>query len=178
MHPHMNHRHREKRVEADGETFPTDNQSAVFALEPGTCPLRLEARHVLVDGASTRLVRLPHPFRELGPDPAAAELMPEILGVIPCIGRDDSEPCAWSPPCTRTETEGIQGREDWGPFVTIGGRRARGQRHTSRIRETVEEHAFPLPAMGDALTTALARGKQSRPRPHTATESTRVPRPG
>jgi hypothetical protein len=79
----MNHRHREKRVEADGETFPADHQAAVLALEPGTCPLRLEAWPFLFDGASTRLFRLPHPFRELGPDPAAAELMPESLGSYP-----------------------------------------------------------------------------------------------
>ena len=31
--------------------------------------------------------------------------------------------------------------------------------------------------LGDALTTALVRGQQSRPRPPTATESSRLPRP-
>jgi hypothetical protein len=168
--PNMDHRHREKGVEAGREAFPADDQAAVLALEPRERPLALEARDLLFHGAPTRLSVFPGAFPDLGPDPAAAELMAGILGIIPLICRDDFEPLAWSAPFARTDTKTIQQRDDLSPLVTIGGRRACGQRHTRRICQTVDEDAFTLPAMGDALTPALARGKMSRPRPHTATE--------
>ncbi len=58
----MNHRDGEERIEAYGETFPAHDQATVLALEPRKCPLGLEARDALFDGAPTRLSGLPHPF--------------------------------------------------------------------------------------------------------------------
>jgi len=55
--------------------------------------------------------------------------------------------------------ETIQQRDDVGPFVTTGGRCACRQWHASGVREAVDEDAFAFPAIGNALTTALARGK-------------------
>jgi hypothetical protein len=62
------------------------------------------------------------------------------------------------------EVEAILQREDLGPLGTIRGRRARGPRHTSGIRETMKQDAFVLLAIRDALTAACAREKRSYPR--------------
>jgi hypothetical protein len=45
MNPEMNQRDGEKRVETGRETFPADDHAAVFPLEPGKRPLRLESWH-------------------------------------------------------------------------------------------------------------------------------------
>jgi hypothetical protein len=81
MNPEMNNRHGEKRVEACGETFPADDQAAIFTLEPGKRPLGLEARHLLFDGPPPRFAALPHPLRHLGTDPACAEALAQVFGV-------------------------------------------------------------------------------------------------
>jgi hypothetical protein len=83
----MNDRDGEERLEACGETFPAHDQAAVLPQKPGQCPLGLEARDGLFDGAPTRLSRLPHPFGNLGPDTTGAEAMTEVFGIIPLIRR-------------------------------------------------------------------------------------------
>jgi hypothetical protein len=158
----MNHGDGEKRIEACGETFPADDQAAVLPLEPRNCAPGLEARGILFNWAPTRPSGSPHPFGELGPDPASAESMTEVFGLIPLIRRQDLEPFARSAPFAGADVEGIQQWEDLGPLVTIRRRRARGQRHASAVREAVDENAFAFPAIH---------------RRRIATESSRVPRP-
>jgi hypothetical protein len=56
-------------------------------------------------------------------------------------------------------------------------RGARRQRHASGVREAVDEDALAFAAIRNALTAACARGTMNHPRPRTAIESCRVPRP-
>ena len=154
MDPHVNHGNGQKCVEAGGETFPADDHAAVLALELGKRPLGMEAWDANVDGAPTRLSGFPYPFGDLGPDPASAESMTQVFGIIPFVCRDDL-----------------------GALISIRGRRARRQRHASPIGETVDEDALAFPAMCDALTATFAKGKRSHQPPRTATESSRDPRP-
>jgi hypothetical protein len=82
MDPHVNHGHGKKRVEASGEAFPAHDQSAVLPLKPGKHPLDLEARDILFDRSPTRLAALPHPFRDLGPNPTCAEAMTKVFTTL------------------------------------------------------------------------------------------------
>jgi hypothetical protein len=177
MDPHVNHGNSKKRVEARGDTFPAHDQAAILPLKPGKCPLDLEARDSLFDRPPPRFAALPHPFGNLGPDATGAEAMTEVFGIIPLICRQHLEAFTWSAPCARANVEGIQQRDDLGPLVTIGRRRARGQRHARGVREAVDEDACAFSAIGDALTATFARGKKSHPHHRIATESARAPRP-
>jgi hypothetical protein len=125
LNPHMHQSNGEERIEAGGAALPADDQPAVLALEPRERPLGLKARDSLLNRSSARLSGLPHPFRDLGSDPASAESMTQVLSVIPFIGCHDLEPLARSARCTRTDVEGIQQWEHLGPLVAIGGRGAR-----------------------------------------------------
>jgi hypothetical protein len=177
MDPHVNHGHGQQCVEAGGNPFPADDQSTVLALEPGKRPLSLEARDIRFDRPPPRLAALPHPCGELGADPASAEALAKGLGVLALIRCQYLHPLAWSAACAGSEVESIQPRDDLGALVPIGWGRARGQRQARSVRAAVDEEPFALPAIGNALTAALARGQKSRRRPHTATESSHVPRP-
>jgi hypothetical protein len=97
MDPHVNHSNSEKRVEAGGQTFPADDQAAVLALEPGKGALGLEARDILFDRTPTRFSGLPHPFGDLGADPALAEAPAEVFGIIALICRQDLAACPVDP---------------------------------------------------------------------------------
>jgi hypothetical protein len=173
----MQQGHSEQRLEASGQPFPAHNHAAVLALTPATGALDLEARDVLPDGAPTQLSVLPYLFRELGPNPAGTKAMAQVSGVIASIRRQHLELCARSAAWAGADAERIQPRHDLGPLVTIGRRRARGQRHTSPVHETVDENACAVSIIPDALTTPCARGKRSHPPYHTATASARGPRP-
>jgi hypothetical protein len=177
MDPQVNHGDGEKCVEADRETFPADDQAAVLPLEPCKRPLGLEARDGLFDGAPPRLSGFPYTLGDLGPDPASAESMAEVLSIIPFIRRQDPEPFARSALFAGADVEGIQQGEDLRSLIAIRRCCACGQRHASTVRETVDENTFAFPAIRDALTAAFARGKRLRPRHHSATESGPVPRP-
>jgi hypothetical protein len=173
----MNDGDREKRIEACSNTLPADHRAAVLSLEPGKRALGLEARDVLFDWAPTRLLGLPDPFGELGPDTASAQSMAELFGIVPVICREDLEPLTRSAPPARADVEGIQQRGDLGSLVAIRRRGARGHWHASRVREAVDEDAFAFPAMRDALTAAFARGKKHHRQHRTATESCHVLQP-
>src|SRR5918999_5356090 len=175
MNPHVNQSYGKKRVEASGETFPADNQAAVLALEPRKRPLGLITGHILFDRPPPRCAALPYPFGNLGPDAASAETMPKVCGVIPLIHCQHLGSFTRSAACASADVQGIQQREDLGPLVTIGRRGARGQRQARALREAMDEDAFAFAAIGDALTAAFSRGKTSRPRRRTATESCHVP---
>src|SRR5919202_3990007 len=177
LDPHMHHGHGKKGVEAGGETFPAHNPAPVLALKPGTRPLDLIARHVLVEWPPPRFAALPHPCGNLGPDTAAAAATAEVCGVIPLIHRQHLEALTWPALCAGAEVQGIQPRHDLSPLVPIGRRRARGQGHACTIREAMDEETFTVAAIGDPLTAALARGQRSHPPRRRATESARVPRP-
>jgi hypothetical protein len=120
----MNHRDGKKRVEAYRETFPAHNQSAIFALEPGKRPLGLEAWDSLFVGTPTWLIGGPHLFGNLGVDPASAEALAKIFGVVSSIRRQHFEPFARSAPCTGADMEGVQQREDLGALVPNGSLRS------------------------------------------------------
>jgi hypothetical protein len=173
----VNHGYGKKRVEAGGEPFPAHDEAAVLPLKPGKRPLDLVARDVRLDRPSPWFAALPYPFGNLGPDPASAEAMPEVFGVIPFIHCQNLEAFARSAPFAGVEVEGIQQRHDLSPLIPIGRRRACGQWHTCPVCEGMNEDTFAFSAIGDLLTAACARGKRSH-RPHrSATESTRVLRP-
>jgi hypothetical protein len=77
----------------------------------------------------------------------------------------------------RAHAERIQQGEDLGPFVPIRRGRARGQRQASGVRQTMTQEALALPAIRDALTTPLARGKRSHPPRRSASGSAHALRP-
>ena len=177
VNPHMHHRNREKCVEACRETFPADNQAAVLALEPRKRPLGLEARDVLFHGPPTRLSGFPDSFGELGADTPLTKALAKVIGVISLIRRQHLEPFARSAAFACAHAESIQQRDDLGPFVPMRWGCARGQGHARPIGETVDKDAFAFPAIRDALTAPLARGKRSHPQRHIASESARALRP-
>jgi hypothetical protein len=115
----------EERIEAGSKTLPADNQSAVLALKPCARPFSLKARHALFDRSAAWPPSLPHPFRDLGANPACAEALAESLGIISLISRHDLEPFTWSTPLARTDVDGIQQGDDLGPLVAIRGRGTR-----------------------------------------------------
>ncbi len=121
----MNDSDDEKRIEAGSKTLPADNQSAVLALEPGECPLSLKARDALFDRPAAWPPSLPHPFRDLGANPACAEALAKPLGIISFISRHDLEPFTRSAPFARADVDGIQQGDDLGPLVAIRGRGTR-----------------------------------------------------
>jgi hypothetical protein len=149
MNPHVNHGHGKKRVEACGETFPAHDQAAVLPLKPGKRPLDLVARDLLLDRPPSRLVALPHPFGNLGPDTASAEAMTEVFGIIPLIHCQNREAFPWSASFAGADVEGIQPRHDLSPLVAIGRRRACGQWHARPVRAAMDEDTFAFPAIGD-----------------------------
>jgi hypothetical protein len=177
VNPDRPHGHGEKRIEARGQTFPADNQPAVRALEPSQRPLGLVAGHILLDRTAARLFGFPYPFGDLGADPTSAEALAQVFGVLAFLRRQHREPFARAASFIWADVQSIQQRDDLGPLLTMCGRGTRGQRHTGAVREAMDEEALAFPALRDALTAACARGKRNQPRRHTATESSRVPRP-
>jgi hypothetical protein len=83
MDPHMDHGYGKKRVEAGGETLLPHDQAPVVPLAPGTRPLNLVARRVLVDRASAQLFGLPPASGNLGSDTTCVEATTEVFGIIP-----------------------------------------------------------------------------------------------
>ena len=122
----MEHCHREKRVEAGCETFPSDDQSAVLALEPRKRPFGLDSRDVLFYGAPTRLSVVPYPFGDLGANTPLTKAMAKVFGVISFIRCQHLEPFTRSAAVARADVESIEQRDDLGPFVTIRWGRAPG----------------------------------------------------
>ncbi len=76
MDPNMDRGDRQKRVEACRNALPPDHQAAIFLLEPGKRPLRLESWHHFFDRSATIFLGLPDALRELRPDPPFPELLP------------------------------------------------------------------------------------------------------
>jgi hypothetical protein len=177
MDPHRAQGQSKTRVEAGGQTCPAHDPAAVRPLEPGQRPLGLVARDSLLDRASARLWGCPHARRHRGAPPTSAEAMAQVFGVIALIRGQHRAPLARSALLTHADVQGLQPRDNLGPLVAIGGRRTRGHRHASGVREAVDEDALALPARRDALTAACARGNRRHPPRHTATASCRVPRP-
>jgi hypothetical protein len=104
----VDHGNGQKRVEAHRDTFPPDDQPAVFLLEPGKRPLGLEAWHLLFDWSITGFLRLPDPFRHLPSDATAPELLAEGFGIIPFIRCEDLEAFPRSARFARMDLDGIE----------------------------------------------------------------------
>lgn len=156
----MQHRDGEKCVEADGETFPAQDQAAVLPREPGTWPLGLVARNAFCDGPPSRAAVLPHACGNLWPAPASAQAMTESFGLIPLIHGPHLEAFTWSAPLARAAVEGIQPRDALGSLMPMGRRGARGQRHASTVREAVDEDAWACAAIGPHPHRHLCQGEQ------------------
>jgi hypothetical protein len=122
----MDHGNGQKRIEARCNTFPPDDQAAVFFLEPGKRPLGLEAWHGLFDRSPTVFLGLPDPFRNLPPDAPTPEVLAEGFGIIPFICGEDFEAFPRSATFARAEREGIKQGEDLCALIAIGGRRESG----------------------------------------------------
>jgi len=91
MHPDVDSRDGQKRVEACGNALPPHHQTPVFLLEPGKCPLGLEPWNRFFDRPATVFLGLPDALRDLRPDPTLPQLLPQRFRVIPFICRDDPE---------------------------------------------------------------------------------------
>jgi hypothetical protein len=126
MNPDMHHSESEKRIEASGQTFPADDQTAILALEPGKRPLGLVARDLLFDRPSPRLAAFPDAFGDLRANPACAEASAEVFGIITLIRGQYLEAFARSALLTCADVEAIQQRDNLGPLVPVRGRDARG----------------------------------------------------
>src|SRR5919202_938725 len=87
MDPDVNCRKSKKRVKACGKALPTHDSAAILLLEPGKGALRLKAWDGLFDRSPPVFFRLPDPLRDLRPDPALAELLPQHLGTLVPLGR-------------------------------------------------------------------------------------------
>jgi hypothetical protein len=176
MKPDMNHGSGEKRGAAGRETFPADGPATGRALEPRTRALSLDARPLPCDGPPPRLAAPPPPVEPRGAAPALAAPLAQVFGLIPPIRRQNLEACARSTPFAGADLEASPQREELGAVSPSGRRGARHHWHTSGGHKTMAAEALALPAIGHARTTACARGKTSPPRPHTASESSPVPR--
>jgi hypothetical protein len=161
-------------MKAGGPPFPADHQAAVLAVELGTRSLSLIARDHLFDRPSPRLAAFPDTLGDPGAKTTVAEAPAKIVGSRPILRGQHLEALARSALLPRAHAQGVQQRDDLGALVTIGRPGAYRQRHAGGVREGMDEHTFAFPAMRDPFTAAFARGKTSRPRRRTATESGRV----
>ena len=82
----------QKRREACRKSLPTDDHTAVLLLKPRQGPLGLDTRHSHLDGSAARFLGVPDALRSLRPDAAGAELLAEVLGIIPVVGDEDLRP--------------------------------------------------------------------------------------
>jgi hypothetical protein len=69
MHPDVDSRDGQKRVEACGKALPSHHQTMVFLLEPGKRPLSLEPWDHVFDRSPTVFLGFPDAFWALGSDP-------------------------------------------------------------------------------------------------------------
>src|SRR5215471_21024412 len=111
MDPNVNRGESQKRLKACRNALPTDDQAAIFLLEPGKRALRLKAWHHLFDRSAPGFLRLPDPLGYLGADPPLPELLPEGFGIIPFIRRDDLEAFARPAPFARAHLDRIKQRQ-------------------------------------------------------------------
>jgi hypothetical protein len=89
LDPDMDRGDCQERVKADGNALPAHDQATILLLEPRKGPLGLEPRDDLLDRPASVFLGLPDPLRELRPDSPFPELLPERLGIIAFIGRND-----------------------------------------------------------------------------------------
>src|SRR4029453_12706308 len=122
MNPNMDRGKRQKRIEACRNALPPDHQAAIFLLEPGKRPLRLEAWHHLFDRSATSFLGLPDALRELRPYPPFPELLPEHFGIIAFIRRNGLEAFAGTSPFARVDLDRIQQWHHLGALIPVGWR--------------------------------------------------------
>src|SRR2546428_8780918 len=91
MYPDVDGSNCQKRVEARGNTLPTDHQAAVFLLEPGKCALGLEPRDHVFDRSPPVFLGLPDSLRDLRAYPSLPELLPQRFRIIAFICCHDFE---------------------------------------------------------------------------------------
>src|SRR6185503_12990436 len=168
---------RQKCLKACRNALPPHDQTTIFLLEPGKCPLGLEPRHHLFDGSATVFLRLPDPLGYLGSDTTLAKLLPEGFGIIPFIRRDDLEAFARAATFPRADLDRIEQRHSLSALISIGRRDAVRQGHPAPVGQAVDENPFAFAPTGDALAPTLARGKKRHPRRHTPNESSLFPQP-
>jgi len=166
----------QKPREACCKPLPADDQAAVLFLKPGQRPLHLEAGDPHLDGTAPRSLGLPDSLRNLCPDIAFARMQAQRFGVIALIGRQHLGTFARAPRLASAQADRIQQRQHLGALSPIRRRGVVRQGHVGRVGETMEQNPLVFAATGHALTAACARGNRSRPRPHTAIGSCRVPR--
>ena len=163
MYPDVDRSKGQKRVEASGHTLPTHHQAAVFLLEPGKRPFRLEAWHHFFDRSAAIALGLPDALGELRPDTALAYRLPQGFGIIALICCNDLETFAGTTPFARVHLDGVELRHYLCLLIPIG----RGD----AVRPG---HAVPR---GEAVDEApLARGKKRHQQRHTPNASSPVPR--
>src|SRR5919198_4835964 len=148
MDPDVNCRKSKKRVKACGKALPTHDSAAILLLEPGKGALRLKAWDGFFARSPPVFFRLPDPLRDLRPDPALAELLPQRLRIIAFICGNDFEAFARAPPFARTDLDGIKQREHLRSLVPVGWRGPVGEGHPVSLREAVDENAFALASVG------------------------------
>ena len=75
--------------------------------------------------------------RDLGGDPALAELTPLRLVVVSTVGGDPVWSPAWSPNATTNRRNPIEQRDQLGDVVAIAARERPGERDSRRVDEEV-----------------------------------------
>lgn len=108
LDPDVDRGNGQKCVKAGGNALPPDHQATILLLEPRKSPLGLEPRDNLLDRSAPIFLGLPHPLRELRPDPPFPELLPERFGSIAFIGRDDLQAFAGTAAAARADLDCIK----------------------------------------------------------------------
>jgi hypothetical protein len=167
----------QKRVKASRHALPADPQAAGLLLEPGQGARGLQPGHAFFDRSAPVLLRLPDPLRDLCPDTALPQGLPQRFGLLPLLRRDDLETFPGAPPFARAALDCLEPRPPLGPRIPVGRRGAVRQGPAVRLCATVEQAPWALAPAGDALAATLPRGKKRRQWRHTPHASCPVPRP-
>src|SRR5919202_4480156 len=145
MDSDMDRRKSQKRLKAGRKALPTDDQAAIFLLEPGKCALRLKAWHHFVDRSATIFLGFPDALRYLCPDTPLPELLPKRFRIIAFICGDDLEAFAGATTFAGADLHGIKQRHHLCPLVPIGRRGPVAQGHAAPLVEAVDEDPLAFP---------------------------------
>jgi len=97
LDPNVYRSDRQKCLKACGKTLPSHHPASILLLEPGECPLGLEPRPHVFDGAPARFLGLPDALRERRSYTTLASLLPQRFGIIALIRRTHFETFAGRP---------------------------------------------------------------------------------
>ena len=118
----MARRNRQQRLKAGRDALPTNDETTLLLLKPGTRALGLEPRHHFFERSATVFLGLPDPLRDMRPDPALPSLLPEGFRRIAFLRRDPLEACARATPFARADLDGLEPWHHLGTLLPLGWR--------------------------------------------------------